>query len=630
MASFSSPPPPDFPPSLEARLASKVAQQAFDAGAYFGVEQEETEFGHVRRAVALADIAEAECWLVDHALSFRCNDARACVTSAPGVLDRVAGIVGVDTEDCDGAEDVADRVMARLWGFVGHYWLLTARSMDETSVFYLNDEFGAAVGHDAANANVQMAPYLHIPPGGSLADAVPYTVVWTPTDADGRISTPILAGDALARDAFINLAGAEHRRWLFGVEDLADAGEYDAVAATAAKRRADTRNEWAAALDAAPFESAATAPAWGVDDGPVKVFTDMQAFHDGLSLAPKSRYVLVEDASDADVVWQFDSIFDFQTFFGDRRRFLNQFPLEERFVTKDGLGRILSEIVGESPFFPRTYALETDLADFVADFRRRQIGGSENTWIVKPANMARSLGAIVTRSLPQMLKLAESRVPHVVQKYVDRPLLLRDGGRAFKFDLRITVALRSLEPLELFVHTGCNARTANVEYSLEERVLCEFQRQLTIMDLGANHDSPNLKVCDWDAAAQAFPEPPPGCVGVKHILSDDFKKAFDLQQAGNGLCWAETWNQIHALLHEAFAAIRKAHPATHHAQSRALYGVDVILRDDGTPVLLEITWCPDQTFNQKIKQKLCERLFDLLFFDEHSDWERVRPAPKRR
>ena len=72
-------------------LRRKMSQMVFDAGETFQVEQHESECEdgcHERACVALVDVTEANVWIVDHFLSFRMGECRACVGSAHHVLER--------------------------------------------------------------------------------------------------------------------------------------------------------------------------------------------------------------------------------------------------------------------------------------------------------------------------------------------------------------------------------------------------------------------------------------------------------------------------------------------------------------------------------------------------------------
>ncbi len=94
---------------------------------------------------------------------------------------------------------------------------------------------------------------------------------------------------------------------------------------------------------------------------------------------------------------------------------------------------------------PLSFNLESSLHDFIREHRRRAAAGGagedDNTWIVKPWNQGRSMGVVVSDSLPHMLRLMETG-PKVVTKYIARPVTLR----GFKFDLRVYLLVRQGGP----------------------------------------------------------------------------------------------------------------------------------------------------------------------------------------
>jgi tubulin--tyrosine ligase-like protein 12 len=51
---------------------------------------------------------------------------------------------------------------------------------------------------------------------------------------------------------------------------------------------------------------------------------------------------------------------------------------------KDLLAETVTGVLGEVPWLPRTYNLETQLAAFITDYHGRQERSEDNLWIVKP------------------------------------------------------------------------------------------------------------------------------------------------------------------------------------------------------------------------------------------------------
>lgn len=115
---------------------------------------------------------------------------------------------------------------------------------------------------------------------------------------------------------------------------------------------------------------------------------------------------------------------------------------------------------------PLSYNLESTLHDFIREYRRRASDGEDNVWIVKPWNQGRSMGVVVSDSLPHILRLMETGpkvgtlfvslccayqsilqskstcTVQVVCKYITRPVTLR----GYKFDLRVYLLIRQGGP----------------------------------------------------------------------------------------------------------------------------------------------------------------------------------------
>lgn len=117
---------------------------------------------------------------------------------------------------------------------------------------------------------------------------------------------------------------------------------------------------------------------------------------------------------------------------------------------------------------------------------KRQKAGADNTWIVKPTKMARSMDTWVTNNVEQICRLVETG-PKIAQKYIERPITF--SGR--KFDLRYCVLLKSLMPLELYLTDEFYIRFGNNQYTMDESSFQEYETHFTTMNYG--HDMTNLR-----------------------------------------------------------------------------------------------------------------------------------------
>eukprot|EP00947_MAST-08B_sp_MAST-8B-sp1_P002230 g2230.t1 len=98
-------------------------------------------------------------------------------------------------------------------------------------------------------------------------------------------------------------------------------------------------------------------------------------------------------------------------------------------------------------------------------YTQSHMGGDSNVWIVKPAATCRGVGVVLHRNLEAILVRGEQLQSRVVQKYVERPLLLRG---AFKFDLRQWVLVTSWQPLVVWVYDAPYARLCSAPLNLSK------------------------------------------------------------------------------------------------------------------------------------------------------------------
>ncbi len=79
--------------------------------------------------------------------------------------------------------------------------------------------------------------------------------------------------------------------------------------------------------------------------------------------------------------------------------------------------------------------------------------------------MSRGRGIRCYNSLPKILDtLHNYQGPFVIQKYIENPMLILNK----KFDIRIWVLLRKLQPLQIFVFQEYYLRFSSVDYSLDD------------------------------------------------------------------------------------------------------------------------------------------------------------------
>ena len=124
----------------------------------------------------------------------------------------------------------------------------------------------------------------------------------------------------------------------------------------------------------------------------------------------------------------------------------------------------LSAFTGARSYFPRTWLLPDQRAEFEAHVRERRLealskGQPVPTYIVKPSGGSEGAGIFLLQHETKVPRYHVKTVPLVAQTYI--PPLLLDGK---KFDLRLYVLIRSVDPLEVYVHTEGLARFCTEDY----------------------------------------------------------------------------------------------------------------------------------------------------------------------
>ncbi|KAJ1461466.1 tubulin-tyrosine ligase family-domain-containing protein [Pelagophyceae sp. CCMP2097] len=128
---------------------------------------------------------------------------------------------------------------------------------------------------------------------------------------------------------------------------------------------------------------------------------------------------------------------------------VNHFPGMNHVARKNRLAQNLEkmrrEFAKEYAFFPRTWVLPLELADFRAQFDAN--GKSSRFYIIKPDAGCQGRGIFLTQDFDDVSPMEQV----VAQHYIRKPFLIDD----FKFDLRLYVLVTSCAPLRMHLfHDG--------------------------------------------------------------------------------------------------------------------------------------------------------------------------------
>lgn len=104
----------------------------------------------------------------------------------------------------------------------------------------------------------------------------------------------------------------------------------------------------------------------------------------------------------------------------------------------------------------------------LATFPQAAMEGSRNVWIVKPGQNARGSGVHCCSQLEEIVDCGVKLQARIVQKYLERPLLLTVPRGKVKFDIRQWVLVTSFDPLEVHFFNSCYLRLCTQPFTLDD------------------------------------------------------------------------------------------------------------------------------------------------------------------
>uniref|UniRef100_A0A673V3M4 Tubulin tyrosine ligase like 12 n=1 Tax=Suricata suricatta TaxID=37032 RepID=A0A673V3M4_SURSU len=544
------------------RLLHKLEHEVFDAGEMFGIMQveevqEESE-GEAAREVrrknpnpsselcykvivtsenGLQAASPNSIFLIDHAWTCRVQHARQQLRQVPGLLHRMANLMGVEFHGELPSAEAVDLVLEEMWRYNQTYQLAHGTAEEKVPVWYIMDEFGSRIQH-SDTPSFATAPFFYMP------QQVAYTLLWPLRDLD--------TGEEVTRDFAYGEADPLIRKCM-----LLPWVPTDLLDLSSSTPEPPDQHYQAILEENKEKLPLAVSPVAFPRDHVFRVYTDVQQV---LSHLTHPRFTFTQSEADADILYNFAHFKDYRRLSQERPNvLLNQFPCENLLTVKDCLAAIARRAGGpEGPaWLPRTFNLRTELPQFVSYFQQRERRGQDNHWICKPWNLARSLDTHITRSLCSIIRHRES-TPKVVSKYIESPVLfLREDVGKVKFDVRYIVLLRSVKPLRLFVYDVFWLRFSNRPFALDD--LDDYEKHFTVM----NYD----------------PE-----VELKQVHYDEFIPEFEKQYPE--FPWKSVQGEIFQAFTELFqVACAKPPPLglCDYASSRAVYAIDLMLKWDDRP-----------------------------------------------
>uniref|UniRef100_A0A7I4Y2L1 Tubulin--tyrosine ligase-like protein 12 n=1 Tax=Haemonchus contortus TaxID=6289 RepID=A0A7I4Y2L1_HAECO len=637
-----------IPPELWGSLYSKLMQQTFDAGNYFRILCEETDEGRNWSVFAtrnLHPIDEYNIFLIDHAWTFRPQQAREQLEEHPQLVDRMARLLDIATDDeyvyteheaehesdtdheitttdeqerkkveekmqassegnaplprlesvdarlCSIVQEddtMIDAILRKMWQYIQTYTVRFKPEIDEEGmpVWYIMDEFGVRISH-SDTPNVRVVPLYFIPHNAA------YSVVF--------LTKEVADGEEICRDYADNILARRQPEWRRYL--MMPWLEKEFELEEEIERQPPDENFFISGrtLDALPTDADQQLAVEALKkrdlSRPLRIYADGLQMIESLS---EVKYEEVCNWRDADVLWLKRHFREYDKLCTDNPAALvNQFPHESCLTVKDLLSAILmDQNGGEGPVWYQTcFNLNTELPLFVSYFLHRKAHGLENIWIIKPWNLARGMDMFVSNDLRQIIRLTESG-PKIACKYVEHPVLFPrvDNQCRVKFDLRYIVFVTRVRPLRAYVYNNFWIRFALNEFSLHR--LDDVNTHFTVFNYGDD-----TKVLQMECPKF-----------IKHV-----------EAAHTCIKWANVQKQINQVLRNALDAACHWDPPrgmAKNAQSRAMYGADVMLKwsskeeKEVQPTLLEFNFMPDCERAINYYPDFADTVFRTLFLND--------------
>ncbi|MED6249979.1 Tubulin polyglutamylase ttll11, partial [Ataeniobius toweri] len=265
---------------------------------------------------------------------------------------------------------------------------------------------------------------------------------------------------------------------------------------------------------------------------------------------------------------------------------VNKFPGMVEMLRKINLSRAMRTMQELFPeeydFYPRSWILPEEYQQFSAQIRmvKEKDTTVSPTFIVKPDGGSQGDGIYLIRD-PSDLKLMVGAQPKqaVVQEYIHKPLLIDK----LKFDIRLYVLIKSLEPLEIYIAKEGLTRFCTEPYQEPtQKNLSHVFMHLTNYSL--NVHSGNFVHSDSQST------------GSKRTLSSVLYRL-----AAKGVDIKRVWSDIIALVIKSVIAVvpeLKLHyqadipPGKPGPTCFQILGFDILLMKNLKPVLLEVNSNP--------------------------------------
>lgn len=252
----------------------------------------------------------------------------------------------------------------------------------------------------------------------------------------------------------------------------------------------------------------------------------------------------------------------------------------------------------EYNFYPQTWILPSDIADFKAQLSKR----AKRTYIVKPDASAQGKGIYLVNK-PEQLACTESCV---AQEYLKKPFLIN----GLKFDLRIYVLVAGCDPLRIFIFKDGLARFATETYKAPQKNNLE-KTCMHLTNYAVNKRNPNfIKNQNPESENSAHKR------SIVNLFQQLTEEGHNCEVLWQKICdiVVKTILTIQPTLAHTY---RSCQPEdTSNSMCFEVLGFDIMLDKKLKPWLLEVNHSPsfttDSSLDRRIKRQVISEAIQLM------------------
>lgn len=548
---------------------------------------------------------ENEIYLIDHMWTYRTNNAYNDLITINGLTQRLLDLMQISCDNhMTNGELIAKKVLKEMWKWNQCYSVESNEVENSLPVWYIMDEFGSRIQH-SFDPNFRCVPFYFI--GRQIAYSLLFPIknVGFGEEVTRNYIEGSINSDDCDEDNEL-LSQALMIPWVASDLSHIDCNQVEP----------DIEFMRSGRIEESLPQNLSLCPQLP-QNRKIKVYSDYSYICQYLT---HDSFEITDSKSDADIIWLSSHFKQYNELSIEKPNvFVNQFPFEHILTVKDLFAIVCRRkndfesidplTLETSPeWLATTYNLQTEIIKFISYFQRREKLGLDNYWICKPWNLARGLDTHITNDINCIIRL-RNNVPKVVCKYITNPVLFKRNdlnGALVKFDIRYIVLLRSVTPLKLYVYRKFWLRFSNKPFSLDD--FEDYEKHYTVM----NYTTGNTQ--------------------LKQMKCEDFIDSFN-EQYSPDYRWDDIEPNIYRVLRNCFECATAKPPPLgigHNLQSRAMYGVDLMLRWDSIegkepkviqPVLLETNWAPDCERACLYYSNFFNDVFSTLFLENDSNLE---------